>query len=270
MNDELKTNEYFKSMKHIKLSDSSRDRIKEDLLTYARFHVVTEGGGAASPKRSPFLQWLFSPVSAALVLVLIVGTTSVLLKNTTPAGPLAIDDTQFSDSTISASEDQASTPEEVIISTPPTTLAENTNPQPSTVVRDTSARSANAKFAPESAASDVASDEMSTLLSQGNWSAADHSADIALRETTYRALIKKYDAEIETDAKNEFITKLDQAAALSAKIEGTPEEYARASLDKASVLIGEVEAELSMLGQVEIRDGVIVDIDFSVNLVPEQ
>jgi predicted RNA-binding Zn ribbon-like protein len=111
---------------------------------------------------------------------------------------------------------------------------------------------------------------MSTLLSQGNWSAADHSADIALRETTYRALIKKYDAEIETDAKNEFITKLDQAAALSAKIEGTPEEYARASLDKASVLIGEVEAELSMLGQVEIRDRVIVDIDFSVNLVPEQ
>lgn len=271
MNDELKTKEYFKSMEHIKLSDSSRERIKGDLLQYARFHGATEGGVSSSAKRSPFMPWLFSPVPAALALVLIVGTTSVLLKNTTPDNQLAINDTQVSDSTIGAPKDEAGSPTETTISAPQKTPAQNTNPQPSTLTGDTPASSARAKVVPESADADMASDSiMSTMLSQGTWSIEDQTADITLRETTYRALIKKYDTELEDDAKNEFNTKLDQAAALTEKTEGTSEIDARASLDKASVLIGEIEATLSTLGQVEIKDGIIVDIDFSIDPMQTQ
>lgn len=271
MNDELKTKEYFKSMEHIKLSVSSRERIKGDLLQYARFHGATEGGVSSSAKRSPFMPWLFSPVPAALALVLIVGTTSVLLNNNTPDGKLAINDTQVSDSTIGAPKDEAGSPTETIISAPQKTPAQNTNPQTSTVTGDTPASSARAKGAHESTDADMASDSIvSTMLSQGTWSIADHTADITLRETTYRAFIKKYDAELEDDVKNEFTTKLDQAAALVTKTEGTLDADARSSLDKASTLIGEIEATLSILGQVEIEDGVIVDIDFSIDPMQAQ
>jgi len=266
MNDELKTKEYFKSMEQIKLSDSSRDRIKGELLTYARFHPATEGGAKAVSQRSPFLQWLFSPVPAALALVLIVGTTSVLLNNSTTDNQLAINDTQVSDSTIGAPDNETDPPPETTISAPQKTPAQNTKPQPSTVTGDTPASSARAKVAPENADADMVSDSiMSTMLSQGTWSIEDHIADITLRETTYRALIKKYDVELEDDTKNEFTTKLDQAAALTAKTEGTSEIDARASLEKASVLIGEIEATLSTLGLVEIKDGIIIDIDFSID-----
>lgn len=266
MNDELKTKEYFKSMEHIKLSVSSRERIKGDLLQYARFHGATEDGPTVAAVRSPFMQWLFSPVPAALALVLIVGTTSVLLKNTTPDNQLAINDTQVGDSAINSPANKTGSPAETTISAPQKTPAQNTKPQPSTATGDTPASSARTKVAPESADADMVSDSiMSTMLSQGTWSIEEHIADITLRETTYRALIKKYDTELKDDAKNEFTTKLDQAAALTEKTEGTSEGDARSSLDKASVLIGEVEATLSTLGQVEVKDGIIVDIDFSVD-----
>jgi hypothetical protein len=269
MNDELKTKEYFKSIENIKLSDSSRDRIKTDLLTYARFHAAPAGGVTAAPKRSPLLQWLFSPVSAALMLVLMVGTTSVLLKQTTPAGQLALDDTQVDDSATPASEDVSATPVEKVALKPSTLLAPRTDNASVEEADDMSADTARMKVASESSVDTafVASDEMSTMLSQGTWSIEAHAADITLRETTYQELIKKYDASLEADVKYEFKTKLDQAAALKKNIEGTSEEDARASLDKASVLIGEVEATLSTLGQVEIKDGVIVGVDFSVDSV---
>ena len=165
----------------------------------------------------------------------------------------SVDDVEKSE--VSATED---TPAPVT----PTILAQNTGPQSNTEVADTPVPSAYAKIAPESATADTASDEMSTMLSQGTWSIEDHTTDIKLRETSLSALIKKYDTKLEAEVKTEFKTKLNQAIGLVAEAEGKSETDARADLDKASILVGEVEATLSTLGQVEIVNGIIVGIDF--------
>ncbi len=261
MNDELKTKEYFKSMEQIKLSDSSSERIKGDLLEYARFHAVAKES-ADGPIRSPFFMFPFKSVGAAFALVLIVGATSFLLDQTAPAGQLSMNDTNEPASVDDVEKSEVSATEDTPTPVTPTILAQNTGPQSNPEAADNSLPNAYAKVAPESATADPASDEMSIMLSQGTWSIEDHATDIKLRETSLSALIKKYDTKLEAEVKTEFKAKLNQAIGLVFEAEGKSETDARTDLDKASVLIGEVEATLSTFGQVEIVNGIIVDIDF--------
>ena len=53
MKKHLETEEYMKKLKQVKLSDSSRARIKNNLLEYTRFHAVKEVS-ASAPIPSPY------------------------------------------------------------------------------------------------------------------------------------------------------------------------------------------------------------------------
>ncbi len=86
-----------------------------------------------------------------------------------------------------------------------------------------------------------------------------------LRVNTYRSLMENYGSSLEAEVKAELTAKLDTAALLVVEAGGKAEADARASLDKAAVLLGEVEATLSTLGQVEVENGIITDIDFSID-----
>ncbi len=246
MNKHLETEEYINKLKQVKLSDSSRARIKNNLLEYTRFHGAKEVSASASIP-SPYFMTLSKLVGATLALVLIVGSSSLLLNKISPTGQLPINDVNMDDDVMSASENTEEVSEDA------------GNFESAT----------RAKVAPQSDSTDMASDVMlmTTEFSVGTWSIEDHRADVGLRIDSLRALIKKYDDEIEADIKKEFITKLDTAATLKDDSEGKPELDARANLDNASMLTGEVEATLSTLGLVEIdpNTGMIIDIDFSID-----
>lgn len=282
MNDELNTKEYLKSMEQIKLSDSSRERVKNDLLAHVRFHAVIEETGSVTPQRSPFMRWLSSPVPAAFALVFLVGTTSLLAKEAAPGDFLYAVRTGVNENVravfarVTSDTKQPDVPSKVELAnatTPENETVDSSSDKDRKNQKDTKpdktlAITARTNTLPENGdaalAAEVSSD-LSTTLSKGAISVEAYTSDVKLRDKTLRDLIKKYDPKLEVDVKNEFKTKLDQAAALTAKTEGTSEEDARANLDKASVLIGEVEATLSTFGQVEIKNGVIVDIDFTVD-----
>jgi hypothetical protein len=265
MNDELKTKEYLKEIESLTLADSSRVRMREDLLAHVRFHAVSE---VTAPKSvpSPFLSFFMRPAPVAFVMVLLVGTTAFYLNKEKTAELALVDDTSQPAKDSSTSVDQtdvapAGVEEQGEILVP--TLATN-QPTPDTQPDSIVAMNTRAKSAPtpEAASTDMASDEMfmTSELSAGTWSIADQQADIEKRLDGLRALIKKYDVEIEADLKIEFTTKLDTAATLKSESEGKSELDARANLDKASVLIGEVESTLSLLGEVVVEDGYIVDV----------
>ena len=83
MNLDTKTTEYLAEMANIKLSDSSRSRIKNNLMTYARFHSVVrvEGDGRSIehvPPRTTFFSHILnlhpkSMTAAILVIMLLIG-----------------------------------------------------------------------------------------------------------------------------------------------------------------------------------------------------
>ena len=275
MNDELKTKEYFKSMEQIKLSDSSRERIKGDLLQYARFHAVTEVS-KSTPIRSPFLGWVFKPMPVALALVLLVGTTtSLLAKGAVPGDFLYALKTGLNENfrgvfaigtneTVSPTSTTAVHLAEATASDATTTDAHDSDTQTDVGSDSSLAINTRSKFAPESTTD--ASSDLSTMLSQGTWSIEDYTSDVKLRSNILRDLVKKYDSELQATVKTDFKTKLDSADEFVVEAEGKSESDARANLDKAAVLIGEVEAKLSILGQVIVKDGMIVDVDFNVDL----
>ncbi len=261
MNDELKIKEYLKQIARIKLADSSRERIKGDLLEYARFHAVAKES-ASGPIRSPFFMFPFKSVGAAFALVLIVGATSFLLDQTAPAGQLSMNDNNEQPSVDDVEKSKVSTTEDTPAPVTPTILAQNTGPQSNPEAADNSVPSSYAKVAPESATADPASDEMSTMLSQGEMNIDDYRADIVLREKTYRTLITKYEKEIDADTSAELITKLNTTATLLKDAEGKEDTEARPLLDKAMTYLGEIESTLSLLGTVTVEEGVIVDVEF--------
>ncbi len=264
MNDELQTKEYLKKLEHLRLADSSRVRMREELLAHARFHSVPEAAPQAVP--SPFYSFFMRPVSVAFVMVLLVGTTAFYLNKDTTTELAQIDDAEPATENADTETNQTNT-------TPPA-AGEGTNVETPTLATnepamDTStdgivAMNTRAKSAPapEATSADMASDEMfmTTELSAGTWSIAEHVADVTKRIDGLRAIVKKYDAEIAAETKTEFTTKLDTADKLTIDTEGKTELDARANLDKASVLIGEVESALSLLGEVVVEDGYIVDI----------
>lgn len=270
MNDELKTKKYLKSLESITLSDSSRARIKGTLLEYARFHTVSEAKTAPSTP-SQFFAFMFRPAPMAFVMVLFIGaTTSVLMKRVSPEDfasteqfPVAnVDGTPLEQGDTSAEDNK--TAEKAATQTPST----QSQDAPQETVAVPASFGTQTESAPENIQAKMATD--STMLSQGTWSIKDYAAQVTERESSLRTLIKKYDADINTEVKAEFKTKLDSAATLLKESDGKPEDSARADLDKASERLGEVESKLSTLGQVEVKDGMIVSIDFSIDPMQRQ
>lgn len=261
MNDELKTKEYLKSIGSIKLSDSSRLRMREELLAHARFYTVQE---KATPVKSPFMWLLLKPVQAAFAFVLVLGTGAAMyLGGTNPQGePLATNEAPFIEESVTPvpteeSENSEETSGDKFAMAPRNTPSPSTNE--SAGIFNDNARSIAMK---ESA--DVVSDEtmMTIMLSQGEMNIDDYRADIMLREKTYRALITRYEKEIGTDTTAEFITKLNTIATLLKDAEGKEDVEARPLLDKAMTYVGEIESTLSLLGTVTVEEGVIIKIDF--------
>ena len=115
-----------------------------------------------------------------------------------------------------------------------------------------------------SLAADIQS-TIGTSLSMGTIAIDSYLADVKLRVNALTALMEKYETELDAKVRTELASKLDTAALLVMEAQGKVEADARASLDKATVLIGEVEAKLSTIGQVEVKDGIITDIDLSID-----
>lgn len=264
MNNELETKEYLKKLEHLKLADSSRVRMREDLLAHARFHTVSNSP-VQKAVQSPFLSFFMRPAPVALVMVLLVGTTAFLLDNTKPTEVAIVDETTgpVADTGTEQSSDTVTSQQEGVETKSPA-IATNTPVPEEVATDDVVAMNMRAKSAPEAVSADEAVVDMmmTTELSAGTWSIEDHGADVTKRIDGLRAIIKKYDSKIADDAKTEFKTKLDTAESLRTESEGKEEAGARANLDSASVLIGEVEAMLSTIGEVEVKDGYIVDITF--------
>ncbi len=265
MNDESQIKEYLKKLEHLRLADSSRVRMREDLLAHARFHTVKKEKTTKTIP-SPFFNFFMHGAPVALGMVLLVGTTAFYLHKDT-ASELAVVDsvTEGTKNTDVALEEEhpatADAGEKEETNIPTTGLYAPSN---DVLVDDVVAMNTRAKSAPapEADTAEVASDEMfmTTELSAGTWSIAEHQADVTKRIDGLRTIIKKYDDELALETKTEFTAKLDAAGKLKIDAEGKAELDARTSLDKASVLVGEVEASLSLLGEVIVEDGYIMDI----------
>ncbi len=267
MTEELQTKEYLKKLEHLKLADSSRLRMREDLLAHARFHAVKE---VTTPKVVPnlFFNFFMRPASLAFAMVLLVGTTAFYLNKDKTTELAVVDDTnQAIENSRTTTEDFGTAPadsKEGSENQVPT-IATNT-PVPDSQTDSFVAMNSRAKSAPstEFASSDMASDEaiMTTMLSQGEINIEDYRTDIVLREKTYRALITKHEKEIGGDNTTELINRLNTTATLLKDAEGKEDTEARVLLDKAMTYVGEVESTLSLLGTVTVEEGVIIKIDF--------
>ena len=262
MNDELKTKEYLKSLESITLADSSRLRMREELRSFAQFHTAAE---VPSPVKSSFSWLLLKPVQAAFAFVLVLGVgTAVYLSEDgtydTPSVATIDSPLSESESATSSSHEETQTKEESTklavapaqMSNPPTTPTESA-PQENFMQSAANQESA-----------DMASDEMvmTTMLSQGEMNIDNYRADIVIREKTYRTLISTYEKEISSETATELIDKLNRVATLLKNAEGKDDEEVRPLLDTAMIVTGEIEATLSLLGEVTIENGVITDITF--------
>lgn len=265
MNNELETKEYLKRFEQVKLSDSSRLRMREELLAHARFHAAPEG---LTPKSvpSPFFNFFMRPASVAFAMVLLVGTTAFYFNKDNVVELAVVDEsrqpTESTEVSNSPKDTELENFEESKINTPTPKTSEPTKLSQSdtdVIALNTRAKSAGT---PEADSAAMASDEMfmTSELSAGTWSIAEHTADVTKRIEGLRAIIKKYDSKFEAANKTEFTTKLNTADTLKISAEGKSEQDARTNLDKASVLIGEIESALSLQGEVIVEDGYIVDI----------
>lgn len=261
MNDELKTKEYIKSMASLKLADSSRVRMREELLTYARFHTTKVGTQLV---KSPFAWLFFKPVQAAFAFLFMLGagTALYLEDNDKYNTPLATIDTPVTSEAVPAPITESESPE--VVSSTELAVAPQNSINSSASDDNLVSYNDNARAIATKESTEVASDETMaiTMLSQGEMDINDYRTDIVKREKTYRTLITKYEKEIGPDTTKELTTKVDSTDALLDDAEGKEAAEARLLLDKAATIIGEVESTLSLLGTTTIEAGVIIDIDF--------
>ncbi|MEY2665194.1 MAG: hypothetical protein RLZZ480_299 [Candidatus Parcubacteria bacterium] len=265
MNEELETKEYLAQLEQIRLADSTRLRIREELLEHARFYPMEE---VSAPVVSPFSWLLQKQVQLVLTLVLIVGATASLYvyNQSTDSTYVAMNDTTNTiiPRTINEEEyvPEPQNYEESTVAPGVVTQSESADMDEAS---DSLAMNTRAKSAPEleSAFADDAS--MSTTLAQGAMDIDDYRADVIKREKTYRALIAKYELNIADDVRAELLTKLNTTISLTTESTSREEAEARPLLDKAMTLIGEVESSLSLLGAVTVEDGIITDIDFGAS-----
>ena len=290
MNNEQETKEYLKILEQIKLSHSSRARIKSDLVSYAQFHAAAEvKAGTTTRRKSLFMRSMFSPVPAAFALVFLVGTTSLLAKEAVPGDFLYAVKTGVSENIrgvfalVTNDTKQPDEPSQVQLAdatksdtdtaTTSDTLAKNDKDRKNekdkgnlAINTRTTAMMEGGKYKKDNMFAADTSLDLTTMLSKGTISIEDYTSDVELRYKTLRDLINKYDAEIDLDLKADFNKKLDTVELLVVKSEGANEAEARAHLNKANGLIGEVEAKLSTLGEATVKDGIITDIDFGVDV----
>jgi hypothetical protein len=261
MNEDNLITEYKKTWEQVKLSDSSRQKMGENLKVYASFHKVTENPVLV---KSPFSWLLLRPVQFAFMFVLMIGVgTTMYLGDQNTSVPFATIEAPTNLEAVPAPDQESETKEagDSLASSPPET---NTIFPVDEETIDVSSNDVRSFAMKES--DDMAEDEMyTTMLSQGVMDINDYRADVTKREKTYRALITKYDTSIEDDVRADLIAKLNTTLTLVSETEGKEESKARPLLDKAATLVGEVEAVLSTLGQAEVKDGVIIDIDFSID-----
>ncbi|HEY0964421.1 MAG TPA: DUF5667 domain-containing protein [Candidatus Paceibacterota bacterium] len=310
MSNDNHLHEYKGKWEQVKLSDSARARIRENLEGYAAFHPVRTGGEGRSMKQVPSGAFLHTfnfnrmktmPI-AVLAMLLVGGGTTFAAQNAVPGdllypvkigvnenvrAALAFDANAkaqleadlFEERVEEAAKLQA---EGRLTGETAAKVAANLKTQ-AKVTADAIAKSdaavaadttADVTVALESALgligldTNIAADFSSsfgTTLSTGTIGIDSYLSDMKVRVNTYRTLMEKYATSLEAEVKAELTAKLDTAALLVVEASGKAEADARTSLDKAAVLLGEVEATLSTLGQVEVENGVITDIDFSID-----
>lgn len=95
MNKDIKTTEYLEKMKNLKLSSSSRNRIQDNLLEYAKFHGVRVGVDGRSIKQVPqrtslFILFKSKFMNAALIALMLMvgGGTSFAAQGAIPGDML--------------------------------------------------------------------------------------------------------------------------------------------------------------------------------------
>lgn len=114
---------------------------------------------------------------------------------------------------------------------------------------------------------DIKASVMASTVATGLYDIGAYKADMKARVKSLTSVMEKNQAKIAAGVYVNLNLKLQSAAKLSAAADAQVETEARATLDEASTLVGEVEAKLSTLGQVEIdpNTGIITDIDFSID-----
>ena len=103
-------------------------------------------------------------------------------------------------------------------------------------------------------------------LSQGDMDLELLKSDIRSRITGLQSVVANSAVDLDAEVEARFNAKLDSAIDLTVDVTNKTEAEVREAFNNAAVLIGEVEAELSTLGQVEVNDnGMIIDVDFSID-----
>ena len=318
MNNGHNIKEYIKTMENLKLSVSSRARIKNNLLDYARFHPVRVGEVGRSieevPKRTTLITYLFnlpkkSMTAAIIVLMLLVGGgTTFAAEGAVPGDflyPVKVEVNENIKSAFAISADAeaelqadllAERVSEVetlkargdISDEQSLAIAVRVKAQISEAEEAFAASTAivagatraqarvsleqyNALFASESTLLVDIDSMFSTDTAFGSDIQTEpidvefliSSTDV--RVTSVAKAITSAGANINASVKAELMAKLDTATNLLVTARSESEAEAREIAFKASRLVGEVEAKLSLLGSVKIdsNTGAIVDIDFS-------
>jgi hypothetical protein len=92
MNPDIKTTEYIAKLKDIKLSDSSRARIKNNLQEYAAFHGVRVGSEARSipvvPMRTSLFSLKFAYMPLVILLAIMIGGGTTLAAQSSVPGDI--------------------------------------------------------------------------------------------------------------------------------------------------------------------------------------
>ncbi len=114
---------------------------------------------------------------------------------------------------------------------------------------------------------DVSTAIVASDLATGLYDITAYKADMKARVKSLTNVMEKNQTKLAAGVYMNLNLKLQSATKLSAVADAQVETEARATLDEASALAGEVEAKLSTLGQVEIDPdtGIITDIDFSID-----
>lgn len=313
MNKAVNTKEYIQKLENLKLSESSRSRMENSLLEYARFHGVRVELDGRSIEQVPQRTSLFNlfkqqkSMTAFLIAIALVagGGTSYAAEGSVPGDFLYTIKTEVNENfkrafTFGVDAEarlQADLLEERVDEAQKLhaagklsgetalTVSKNINTQ-AKVTTEASAKSEATVAAKTNArvqvalqnllalsdldaslASEVTATLNASTLSTGTYAISAYLKDVKLRISTLRIVIEKYRAELKASVYTELSAKLDAAELLVAEASTETEAEARATLDEAAALTGEVESKLSTLGQVQVdvSTGVITDINFSID-----
>jgi len=308
MNQDPNTTEYLKSLKGLKLSETSRAKMERELLEYAKFHPVRVPVVSRSNK-VPFGTVLFGnkfttmPI-AILIAIFVSAGTSFAASGSMPGDLLYGVKTNINENVASAlavgADAQARFEAKVLekrlaeaealkaegkltgelavlvadrLAKQAATAQEASSNSEAEVKTETTLRTQLAlqKFielvgADSTLAAKVNVQLNASTLSSGDMDLGMLKSDIRTRLNVLQRVVADSEAEFSADVKARFNAKLDSALDLTVNVANKNEAEVRASVNEAAILIGEVEAELSTLGQVEVNEnGMIVDIDFSIN-----